>query len=953
LETFPLNAPTIELLMFGNLTSTFQAFVEFRAIDELTKPLREIQTLSEKTRNSLQKLTEASTKLTEVGAKLTAFFGGLTAPFGVALNEAIEFEKVFIGEFNKVVGASGKELQDFKNYFVELSEQIPLTATEIAQLSAGLAQMGIPTDQLKDFTKLVAQAAFAFDITAEEAGKAFGEIRNAFGIKTISELRAVGDTINYLSNTMGASAADLVDILKRVGSAAKLVGLDAKSVAVFAATIREAGYAPELVSSALSVLFQRLATFDDKTQQVVKTLGWTKEQFLSLLRANPEKAIVKLLTALKGLEATKRASLLKELVGAEHFPKIAVLLNNLDKLKGKLSEIGKGAYKGSMEQELQGLLQTTSAQLQLLKNTLTNIAVAIGSILLPPFNLLVKFLQLVITPIANFINAHQTLASVILLPIVAIGGLIALLGILATAFGVVGIAVTKGLSTLVDLKNTLLDLKGGFKELLPHLRELTLSLYTNARAFVIWAITGRAESGWIKSLEIRLSALKLKFLELTATVRANAVAMATSLRSYLNATTLKTALTTLSIHIRQIGTSFLFAARAGLAFVLSPIGAVLTAISLIAVFVALNIGRIRRAFRALYDFIVTNRLKPFFEGIKIGLLHAQKGIQAIKSAFKPLGDALAGLKRALGELLKPFKPLLVAIGKLFGFDGSTFKGWLEAGVSLGKLLAGVFNVLAKVIAVALKPIVWILTLVVKLITLVVKGISWVINGFRKLFGFLSRPFNLAKNFVSPFKVLGGLIWGAVTKVKSALNWLLNLFRKAFNFLKKLNPFSLGKWLIEGLAKGIKSAIIKPIKAIKEVGHKVVGFFKGLLGIKSPSRVFMGFGLNLVEGLFEGIRKLQSKPLEAISKVAKTLKGAFEKVFPTVVGFETNQKVEGRTLIKPIGGVSKTYSKSVVINKLIDRLEVVVNGSVKGEPKEIAKAIVEELESSLESVLWRF
>ena len=164
---------------------------------------------------------------------------------------------------------------------------------------------------------------------------------------------------------------------------------------------------------------------------------------------------------------------------------------------------------------------------------------------------------------------------------------------------------------------------------------------------------------------------------------------------------------------------------------------------------------------------------------------------------------------------------------------------------------------------------------------------------------------------------------------------------------------MGKWLIEGLEEGIRSAITKPLRAIKEVGHKVVGFFKGLLGIKSPSRVFMGFGINLLEGLFEGIRKLQNKPLEAISKVAQTLKGVFEKVFPPVVGFETNQKVEGRTLVKPIGGVSKTYSKSVVINKLIDRLEVVINGPVKGEPKEIARAIVEELESSLESVLWRF
>ncbi len=399
--------------------------------------------------------------------------------------------------------------------------------------------------------------------------------------------------------------------------------------------------------------------------------------------------------------------------------------------------------------------------------------------------------------------------------------------------------------------------------------------------------------------------LKYRFLELTATVRANAIAMATSLRGYLSAGTLKTAISTISLYIRQIGSSFIFATLAGLAFVLSPIGAVLTAISLIAVFVALNIDRIRKAFKALYDFVITNRLKPFFEGIKIGLLYAQKGIEAIKSAFKPLADALVELKKALAELLKPFKPLFIAIGKLFGFDGSAFKGWLEAGVSLGKLLAGVFNVFSKVVAVALKPAIWLLTGLVKLVTLVVKGITWVINGFRKLFSFLSRPLDFRKSVASalglfkfllkplsllgstllslfkfyanalgylktafsviaprllelltkPFKALGNLIWSSIAKVKSALDWLLNLFRKAFSFLKRLNPFNLGKWLIEGLAKGIRSVVTQPVEAIKGVAHKVVGWFKNLLGIKSPSRVFMGFGFNLLEGLFEGMRVL--------------------------------------------------------------------------------------------------
>jgi phage-related protein len=247
----------------------------------------------------------------------------------------------------------------------------------------------------------------------------------------------------------------------------------------------------------------------------------------------------------------------------------------------------------------------------------------------------------------------------------------------------------------------------------------------------------------------------------------------------------------------------------------------------------------------------------------------------------------------------------VAIGKLFGFDGSTFKGWLEAGVSLGRLLAAIFNFAAKVIVFALKPVIWTLTLIVKAIT---KVIEW---------------------------------------LKKLIDWS----KKAVNVIKK--SLEVGKHIVGGIAQGVKGATHKAWNAVKNVGHSIVNGFKSLFGIKSPSRLFMSFGANLLEGLFLGIKKFQHKPVSVISQLAKTIGGAFKNLLPPVLNFDVTQKVEGETLVRPVVGGSRHYSKSVLINKLVDRLEVVVNGSVRGEPKEIAKAIVEVLESSLEKILWRF
>lgn len=64
----------------------------------------------------------------------------------------------------------------------------------------------------------------------------------------------------------------------------------------------------------------------------------------------------------------------------------------------------------------------------------------------------------------------------------------------------------------------------------------------------------------------------------------------------------------------------------------------------------------------------------------------------------------------------------------------------------------------------------------------------------------------------------------------------------------------GKDMIQGLIDGI-AAKAKDLKdSITGVGSATAGWFKEKLGIKSPSRVFMGFGSNISEGLAIGINK---------------------------------------------------------------------------------------------------
>lgn len=73
----------------------------------------------------------------------------------------------------------------------------------------------------------------------------------------------------------------------------------------------------------------------------------------------------------------------------------------------------------------------------------------------------------------------------------------------------------------------------------------------------------------------------------------------------------------------------------------------------------------------------------------------------------------------------------------------------------------------------------------------------------------------------------------------------------------------GAAMVEGLVNGIKNKLAAAGEAIKSVGASVRDTFKGMLGIRSPSRVFAEMGGNLSEGLSLGM----TAKLGAVTKAA--------------------------------------------------------------------------------------
>ena len=160
---------------------------------------------------------------------------------------------------------------------------------------------------------------------------------------------------------------------------------------------------------------------------------------------------------------------------------------------------------------------------------------------------------------------------------------------------------------------------------------------------------------------------------------------------------------------------------------------------------------------------------------------------------------------------------------------------------------------------------------------VAQALKWVTD---KLLG-LSDAFDVVKDiFGNIIDIIVGIFEGDGEKVGRAFaNLIKNAFKLTGELLQWL--FDLGLDLIKGLIKGICALPGLLWDAVKFIFDTIVGFFKELFGIHSPSTVFAELGGFLIEGLVNGITGAIKLVTDAFKKIGETILNAAKDVIKTV------------------------------------------------------------------------
>lgn len=325
---------------------------------------------------------------------------------------AIEFESS-MSKVKKVIDGTPEEVKALGEELQKMSQTIPLTANELAQIAAAGGQLGIAAKDIQPFVDVTAKMATAFDMTSEEAGDAIGKLKNILGL-SIAEMGNFGDAINHLGNNSATNEKKIVEVMLRIGGTSKQFGIAKEQAAALATTMLALGKTPEVAATGINALLSKMqtATMQSNTfQDAMKKIGMSAEEMAKAVEKDPQKAITSLLNTLKKLKGREQAEVITGLFGLEYQDDIAALVQGMGEYERVLGLVAdKTKYAGAMQKEFDAKVATTKEQLKLLGSTATRAAEGIGD----GFNKLiapaVKLLTDMLKPVADLTNAFPKLS---------------------------------------------------------------------------------------------------------------------------------------------------------------------------------------------------------------------------------------------------------------------------------------------------------------------------------------------------------------------------------------------------------------------------------------------------------------------------------------------------------------------------------------------------------------
>ena len=367
--------------------SVLQSVLKLTVMDGVSSKMRAITgSMSGLMKQSSQVMAPINGTVMRV-AGLAAGYVGVREGIRGTVGAAMGFESAF-ADVRKVVDGTDNQLNTLRSDILALSKEMPVSAEGFAQIYAAAGQSNIPIQEMKKFSKTVAEVSTAWEVPVAETGQALAEIKNQLRMN-VDEIGLYADAINHISNNTAARAPDLVDYSKRVAANGEMFGFAAAETLAFGGAMIASGAQSEVAATSFRNMGRALSIGERATKshrEAYAKLGLDSVKVAKSMQKNAVKTTLDVIDRIQKLPEWQRISIASALFGDEARA-LMPIINNASDLRRQLDMVSDSAkYAGSSFEEYRVRAQTTANTLDKVKNNFIALGIGIGDSMLPTIN---------------------------------------------------------------------------------------------------------------------------------------------------------------------------------------------------------------------------------------------------------------------------------------------------------------------------------------------------------------------------------------------------------------------------------------------------------------------------------------------------------------------------------------------------------------------------------------
>ena len=428
-----------------------------------------VRTSASSARNDARASERAIENARYAARDMAVYYGAITAGLGRVVSSAtqagIAQERAF-ADVQRTAQGTTADLDNLKRAYTELSTKTTTSFADLSKIGTLGAQMNIPTKDLEDFTKAVAQFSTVTGMEVEAATTAFGRFGQMMGGLQESA-KGAGDGYAVLANQVAdlgaksvATEPEIANMMVSIAAQGKSAGFTQNQILALSSTLSSLAIPKEWARGSLQRIFNSInsaaAEGSDSMHTYARAIGATDEEFQKLWRDDPNKVFQGILQHLAGIsDKVDKAQAIKDL-GFKNVRDVELLSrmsNSLGLYVEQLKEADKAA-KGTtfINESMDIIMGTMAAKVEAFQHALQNAGAAINSSFMVPFKGLI-FLA------TGIINAFAQLPR----PIQAFVGALAAVGTVRVGLLAVKAAAVSMSATFLQMQTRMVQATGQSK----------------------------------------------------------------------------------------------------------------------------------------------------------------------------------------------------------------------------------------------------------------------------------------------------------------------------------------------------------------------------------------------------------------------------------------------------------------------------------------------------------